>query len=184
MSMLETSEDISTSTITYVLRRGDELHRVVMNLKYETLEWYFMDYEKDIELRGHREKNDIILTGRKGSTPIEIQHVVNFDPWYQVMEPSIHYFSQSPRKEQAFWIVDPESLQVHRMMAGNKTLLSVKTEDAVVDTLQITVTFASSMSVMWQGNFWYRVDDGSFFNYEAIASSPLIQPVRITPLMK
>ena len=181
MALLETSEDISTDSITYVLRRGEELHRVVMNRHYETLDWYYMNYENDTEIRGHRNKNEIILTGTRGEDAIQKTCIVNFEPWFQAMEPSIHHFVSSTKKEQSFWVIDPESLQVYRMTAGGKDVVSVKTEDAIVETFQVTVTFASSMSVMWRANYWYRADDFSFFNYEAIADSPSVLPVRIMP---
>jgi len=181
MALLETSEDISTDSITYVLRRGDELHRVVMTLDYEAVDWYYMNYEKDVEIRGHRNKNEIVLTGRRGEELIQKTSIVNFDPWYQVMEPSIRHFVDSIKREQSFWVIDPESLQVYRMTASGKDMVTIKTEDSIIDTYQVTVTFASSMSVVWRANYWYRVDDLSFFNYEAITDSPTVPPVRIMP---
>jgi hypothetical protein len=182
MVSIETTEDISTSSITYTLRKGDTLHRTRMFLNYETDSWYYMDYEKDIEIHANRDGNEIEISGRVGTRNITEILTVNFDPWYQLIEPAIHHFVTSKKVEQSFWVINPDTLTTHHMIVSGKEYTTVQIEDRPVPAVQVTVTFSNSMSVMWQATYWYGTRNAKFLHYETVSQSPLVKSVKIVPL--
>jgi len=182
MYMLDTSEEEDDGVLINTLRRGDELHRTISNLNYETQEWFYANYATQTEVRGVREHNEIRITGIVEGQPFEKVIVVNFDPWYQLLEPAIRHFVGLKRPQQRFWILDPGSISEHHMVVNGKDFITMKKGDDFIPAVNVTVTFTGALSSVWSAQYWYDAHTKEFLHYETASDSPSVKSIRITPL--
>lgn len=127
-----------------------------------TIAWRQTDSAAGSDLRAERTGDIIRVTGRlKGK---EVTREVRIDPapWYQIFGPGISDLLPSNAAQMEFWVVNPDDLAPHKMLARRAGTERLDIAGAQVDTFKIHFSPAGALAIFWGADFWYRPADSAY----------------------
>ena len=104
----------------------------------------------------------IRVAGRLKGKEVTRELRVDTAPWYQIFGPCIaDLLSPDPvRKE--FWVVSPDDLSTHKMLARQTGTERREVAGVQVDTFKVHFSPAGALAPFWGADFWYRPSDSAW----------------------
>jgi len=158
----------------YLLTSDDKVrnmnHRIRLNEKMETLEWYFEEGEDRIRIE---RKGDVLcVTGLRDGKDITMDCPIDNAPWYASMDTGLSFFSKTQDKEVEFWTISPEELKTWKMIAKKKGTETWKAGEVSDTALRVQVSASGIPALFFSMNFLMRQSDGLRLRFEGKTGGP------------
>ena len=95
-------------------------------------------------------------------------------PWYQTVTFSLRPMVMSKEQDSvSFWTLRPDTLALVKLRAIKETEEQIQVNNSTVKAQRVRVTPDNELlSFFWQGNYWFRSQDGVFVKFEGINGPP------------
>ena len=127
-----------------------------------TVAWQQTDAEAGTDIRAERTQNTIRVTGRLKGKEVTREIHVDAAPWYQVFGPIIGELLPAGSDWREFWVVNPNDLSAHKMLARRAGSERIEINGALIDTFKIHFSPAGALAPFWGADFWYRPSDAAY----------------------
>jgi hypothetical protein len=163
----------SSSMVQFKVFRGGEGTEVTFTgdaVSEETLwvpgtgsvAWRHADSAADTDLRAQRTGDTIRVNGRLKGKEVTRELRIDSAPWYQIFGPGIADLLPSGAKRMEFWVVNPEDLAPHKMLARRAGAERLEVAGTQVDAFKIHFSPAGALAPFWGADFWYRPSDSAY----------------------
>jgi hypothetical protein len=128
-----------------------------------TEKWTHTQQNQAITVR--REKNMLILSGRKDGRDFAKNIEIDQAPWFQTLSYSLRQFNASPQNMIEFWHVrqdtlEPVKLSARKMDSGEEIQCNGQPAE------QIEIRPSGLLSQIWHARYLFRKQDKVFCRYE------------------
>jgi hypothetical protein len=127
-----------------------------------TISWRLTDPAAALDLTAERTGDVIRVTGRLKGREVTRELRVDAAPWYQVFGPGIADLLASEATRMEFWVVNPDDLGTHKMLARQAGTERREIAGMQVDTFKIHFSPAGALAPFWGADFWYRPSDSAW----------------------
>jgi hypothetical protein len=141
---------------------GSVTDAVRWKLGVGTIWWKQVDPASRIEIEATRVGDVVHVTGTHKGSPIVRDVKLDGAPWYQVFGPLIEELLPGLAGQREFWVVDPQDLASHRMLARRAGQERVRINGTGVDSVKIHFSPAGALAPFWGADFWYRPEDSVY----------------------
>lgn len=179
----ETTGDESVS-FTWTLKEEDDIrltvirpHERFVNIfdrSGETMRWSHTGPQRHVTAR--RQDDRIILNGELDGEAVQKEWAVGDAPWYQALSYCLRAFLHSADTTIEFWMIRPDTVDAVKLRAEKAEVASVNVNGRCFDARKVEVCRTGFLSLFWQGEYWYRVEDGLFLKYRGIHGPPGTPP--------
>lgn len=125
------------------------------------LSWRLTDPATGSDLRAERKGDRIRVTGRLKGTEVTRELRIDTAPWYQIFGPGIGDLLSSDSGRMEFWVLNPDDLATHKMLARRAGAERLEIAGTQVDTFKIHFSPAGALAPFWGADFWYRPSDSA-----------------------
>ncbi len=127
-----------------------------------TVSWQETDTEAGTDLSAERNGNTIRLTGVLKGKKVSRDVRIDDAPWYQIFGPAIADLlpPELPRRE--FWVVNPDDLAPHKMLASRAGTDRIDLTGRKLDSYKVHFSPAGALAPFWGADFWYRASDWTY----------------------
>jgi len=125
------------------------------------LSWRLTDPATGSDLRAERTGDRIRVMGRLKGTEVTRELRIDTAPWYQIFGPGIGDLLSSDSGRMEFWVLNPDDLATHKMLARRAGAERLEIAGTQVDTFKIHFSPAGALAPFWGADFWYRPSDSA-----------------------
>jgi hypothetical protein len=126
------------------------------------ISWQLSDPAAASDLRAERTGNMIRVTGRLKGRDVTRELRVDTAPWYQIFGPGIADLLSPESGRMEFWVLNPDDLSTHKMLARQAGTERREIAGAQVETFKIHFSPAGALAPFWGADFWYRPSDSAW----------------------
>jgi len=126
------------------------------------ISWRLTDPAAGSDLRAERTGDIVRVTGRLKGREITRELKIDTAPWYQIWGPGIGDLLSSDTGQMEFWVLNPDDLATHKMLARRAGSERLEIAGAQVDTFKIHFSPAGALAPFWGADFWYRPSDSAY----------------------
>jgi hypothetical protein len=126
------------------------------------ISWRMTDPAMGAELHAERTGDRIRITGPWKGREVIKEIRIDAAPWYQIFGPGIGDLLSSDAARMEFWVLNPDDLAVHKMLARREGLERREITGAQVDTFKVHFSPAGALAPFWGADFWYRPSDSAY----------------------
>ncbi|MBN1271161.1 MAG: hypothetical protein JXB26_02725 [Candidatus Aminicenantes bacterium] len=155
---LKKKENNRTVTIVFIL-----------DSSLSTIKWTYDNPDKNIKFQGIRENGIIRFSGNEQNKSVEKTFEVGALPWKQIFSIDMELFALSGEKEMEFWAVGaegPGAKKIAKFSAKYQDRETVSVNGKSVEAIHIQCSLTGLKSMLWKGDYWFRVSDGLFVLYK------------------
>jgi hypothetical protein len=169
-------ENGSGFIVTIVSRLGEQIRiqkKLWLDHTYATMKWSYQDLLENIDIFAVREGDTIRLTGMDRGEQVEKVYKIDSLPWKQQFPLDLERFATSSEDSIEFWAIGtngPADMRIAKFMARKEKSDPIQYNGERTDALQVRVSFAGILSVIWHGVSWHRVSDGRFVLFDSSAA--------------
>ena len=127
-----------------------------------TVSWRLTDTAAATDLRAERTADVIRVTGRLKGREVTRELRVDASPWYQIFGPGIADLLSPDAGRMEFWVVNPDDLATHKMLARQAGTERREIAGVQADTFKIHFSPAGALAPFWGADFWYRPPDSAW----------------------
>lgn len=127
-----------------------------------TISWRLTDPAAASDLHAERNGDVIRVTGSLKGREVDRELRVDAAPWYQIFGPGIADLLSPDAARMEFWVVNPDDLATHKMLARQAGTERREVTGAQVDTFKIHFSPAGALAPFWGADFWYRPSDSAW----------------------
>jgi len=127
-----------------------------------TTSWRLTDPTSGSDLHAERTGDKIRVTGRLKGREVSRELRVDAAPWYQIFGPGIADLLSPDAARMEFWVVNPDDLATHKMMARQAGMERREVAGVQMDTFKIHFSPAGALAPFWGADFWYRPSDSAW----------------------
>jgi len=124
--------------------------------------WRLTDPAAASDLRAERTRDRIRITGTLKGREVTRELRVDAAPWYQIFGPGIADLLSPESARMEFWVVNPDDLATHKMLARQAGAERREIAGVQVDTFKIHFSPAGALAPFWGADFWYRPSDSAW----------------------
>jgi hypothetical protein len=124
--------------------------------------WRQTEESSGTDLRGERQGDTIRFSGTVKGKNVSREVKVDSEPWYQIFGPLITELLPSERQQRDFWVVNPDDLAPHKMMARRAGAEKITLAGVLTQALRIHFSPAGALAPFWGADFWYRPQDSTW----------------------
>ncbi len=114
-----------------------------------------------------REGATLVATRSENGSRMERFFSLGRDFWVQEFDFSFKPFILSGNSDFKFSIVDPEKLNLHKMIATKRGIDRTEVNGKYHAALRVKVTLRGFKSMFWHADLWYDQESGDLLKYEA-----------------
>jgi hypothetical protein len=126
------------------------------------ISWRHSEPAAASDLRAERTGNMIRVTGRLKGRDVTRDLRVDAAPWYQIFGPGIADLLPTGAGRMEFWVLNPDDLSTHKMLAQQAGTERREIDGAEVDTFKVHFSPAGALALFWGADFWYRPSDSAW----------------------
>ena len=127
-----------------------------------TVSWQLTDPALALDLRAERTADVIRVAGRLKGREVTRELRVDAAPWYQIFGPGIADLLSPDGGRMEFWVLNPDDLATHKMLARKAGTERREIAGVLVDTFKIHFSPAGALAPFWGADFWYRPSDNAW----------------------
>ena len=127
-----------------------------------TISWRLSNDGTASDLRAERTGDVIRVTGRLKGREVTRELRVDAAPWYQIFGPCIADLLSPDAARREFWVVSPDDLSTHKMLARQTGTERREVAGTQVDTFKVHFSPAGALAPFWGADFWYRASDSAW----------------------
>ncbi len=102
-----------------------------------------------------------------GDKEFQKQYRISRDPWIQGLEYGFVSFIHSKAKNFNFCIINPENLNLNKMVIKKKRLETIEIGGKKVEALKAVMTLRGFYSLFWKAELWFDPTSGELLVYQA-----------------
>jgi hypothetical protein len=126
------------------------------------ISWRLSDPAAASDLHAERTGDLIRVTGRLKGREVTRELRVDTAPWYQIFGPGISDLLSPDAVRMEFWVLNPDDLSTHKMLARQTGAERREIAGVQVDTFKIHFSPAGALAPFWGADFWYRPSDSAW----------------------
>ena len=127
-----------------------------------TVAWQQTDAAAGTDIRAERTNDTIRVNGRLKGKEVTREIHIDAAPWYQVFGPIIGELLPTGSDRREFWVLNPNDLAAHKMLARRAGSERIEINGALIDTFKIHFSPAGALAPFWGADFWYRPSDAAY----------------------
>ncbi len=124
--------------------------------------WRLTDTAAQSDLRGERTGDVILVTGTVKGREVSREIRVDAAPWYQIFGPGIADLLSPDTGRSEFWVLNPDDLSTHKMLARQAGTERRDVAGVQVDTFKVHFSPAGALAPFWGADFWFRPSDSAW----------------------
>ena len=124
--------------------------------------WRQTDGSAGTDLRGERTGGVILFSGTLKGKSVSREVKVDGEPWYQIFGPIITELLAQEKQQRDFWVVNPDDLAPHKMMARRAGAEQITLAGVLTPAVKIHISPAGALAPFWGADFWYRPQDSAW----------------------
>jgi hypothetical protein len=159
-----------SGTIEYTTQRSDTGFRVstidtdssetlLWTAAAGTTSWKLLDTRKQIDLEAVRSGDMIRVKGSLGGRTVAREIKVDPAPWYQVFGPVIDQLLPGLQGQREFWVVNPDDMSAHKMMARRAGTERISVRGTAVETIKVHFSPSGALAPFWGADYWFSAAD-------------------------
>jgi hypothetical protein len=125
------------------------------------LSWRLADPAAGLDLQGERTGDFIRVTGKSKGREVTRELKIDTAPWYQIFGPGVADLVPADNGQMEFWVLNPDDLATHKMLARRAGRERREIAGEQVDTFKIHFSPAGALAPFWGADFWYRPSDSA-----------------------
>jgi hypothetical protein len=126
------------------------------------ISWRLTDPAAASDLRAERTGDLIRVTGSLKGRDVTRELRVDTAPWYQIFGPGITDLLSPDAGRMEFWVLNPDDLSTHKMLARRAGAERREIAGAQVDTFKVHFSPAGALAPFWGADFWYSPSDSAW----------------------
>ena len=154
LAIIGLSSDKSSTTLT-------------TQLNYSLDAFEQKDPGKEYELSAKREGGLLSVTGLVKQVKKTKNYQIDDKPWIQEFAFGFKDFLSSTDREYKFEILQPQSLDLHDMIATKEEIEEVRIDDKVYQAQKLKITLQGFRKRFWKAEAWYDVETKNLVRYKA-----------------
>jgi hypothetical protein len=87
---------------------------------------------------------------------------IDSSPWYQILGPCMIDLLPSDMNSVEFWVVDPDELAVHKMLALRQGKELKEIHHVLIDTYKVHISPLGIAGAFWGADYWFRSSDSAY----------------------
>lgn len=173
---------VETEYFDWRLTKGTDLHlhtrqqeestTTVFNRELSTLSWSINNPRTRTDLTVTRRGDLLVMLGLFEGDDINKEVQIDPAPWYQALSVSLRNFVDPQQDSVEFWIIRPDTLEVHRLQVIRQKITSIDIDDRTFAAIELKIQPTGWRAPFWSANYWLRKDDGVFIRYQGRSGPP------------
>ncbi len=163
-------EEVAPQTLTY--QDDKESGLTTFDPDLATRRWHIESAERQTSIDAVRRDETLTIEGALSGQPIIRTHSLGDLPWHQALSISLRAIIEHPNGPREFWILRPDTLDLHRMQVSELIATDLELLGQVIPTWRLTIRLTGWQSYLWHAHYWLRQTDGQFLKYEGISGPP------------
>lgn len=137
-----------------------------------TRHWQLESDDRQTRIAAVRRDETLSIEGTLSGQPIMRTLDLGDLPWYQALSVSLRAIIEHPNGPREFWILRPDTLDLHRMQVSELIAGNLELEGQVIPTWRLTIRLSGWQSFLWHADYWLRQTDGRFVKYQGVSGPP------------
>lgn len=157
-----------------LLRSTDEneQHLNVLTPQGASLVWQLTNELQDTEIHVTRSDSMLYVQGRKQGQALRRSVHIDEAPWYQALSVALRTLLNTETTAEEFWMVRPDTLEVRRMQAEQRSIETIKIGTLPRQARHIRITAVGIPAWLWSGDYWLDAETGKFLRYRGRSGPP------------
>jgi hypothetical protein len=162
----------ATTPLTLTYQDDKESGLTTFDPDLATRRWHLESADLKTRIDAMRRNETLTIKGTLSGQLILRTHSLGDLPWYQALSVSLRAFIEHPNGPRVFWILRPDTLDLHRMQVSELIASDLELEGQVIPTWRLTIRLTGWQSYLWHAHYWLRQTDGRFVKYEGVSGPP------------
>lgn len=161
-----------TPTLTLTYQDDSEYCLTTFDPDLATRRWHLASADLQTRIEAVRRNETLTIEGVLSGQNFMRTHNLGDLPWYQALSVSLLAIIEHPNGPREFWILRPDTLDLHRMQVSELNEDDLELEGQVIPTWRLTIRLTGWQSYLWHAQYWLRQTDGRFVKYEGVSGLP------------
>ncbi|MDT8421909.1 MAG: hypothetical protein RQ754_15895 [Desulfuromonadales bacterium] len=162
----------ATTPLTLTYQNDKESGLTTFGPDLATRHWQLESADHQTRIAAVRRNETLSIEGTLSGEPIMRTLDLGDLPWYQALSVSLRAIIEHPQGPREFWILRPDTLDLHHMQVSELIARTLELEGQVIPTWRLTIRLTGWQSYLWHAHYWLRQTDGRFVKYEGVSGPP------------
>lgn len=162
----------ATTPLTLTYQDDKESGLTTFDPELATRHWQLEAVDRQTCIAAVRRDETLSIEGTLSGQPIKRTLDLGDLPWYQALSVSLRAIIEHPNSPREFWILRPDTLDLHRMQVSELDEDDLELEGQVIPTWRLTIRLSGWQSFLWHADYWLRQTDGRFVKYQGVSGPP------------